>query len=170
MVEEGVDGFARAIDEVEHAGGEAGFVDELEDLGEGDGDLLGRLDDEGVAAGDGVGEEPEGDHRGEVERADGGEDAQRGADGPLVDTSSSAVLEAVAHHEGGDAAGDLDVLDGAAHLAAGVIESLSVVLGDRAGDLIEVLLEELAEGEEIADTLDGWGAPPVGIGLLGGFY
>ena len=60
----------------------------------------------------------------------------------LVDASGRAVLQAVAHHQGGDAAGHLDVLDRPAHLAPGVVERLAVVLGDQAGQLLELRLQQ----------------------------
>ena len=105
-----------------------------------------------VAAGDRVGQEPERDHRREVERRDGRDDAERLADHELVDAAGD-VLEVVALHQDRDAAGDLDVLDAAPQLAAGLGEGLAVLGGDDAGDLVEVLFEELLEAEEVLDAL-----------------
>ena len=76
VVEDRRDRVARAVDEVHDARGNLVDVcDQLDDpLGRAR-VALGRLQDEGVAARDGVGQEPQRDHRREVERRDRGADA-----------------------------------------------------------------------------------------------
>ena len=69
VVEDGVDGFLVAVDDVEDAVGEAGFFEHFGEEDGGAGVALAGLEDEGVAAGEGDGEHPHGDHGGEVERA-----------------------------------------------------------------------------------------------------
>ena len=83
-----------------------------------------------VAAGDRVGQEPERDHAGEVERRDGRDDADRLADHQLVDARGD-VLEVAAHHQRRDAGGDFDVLDAALQLAFGLGERLAALLRDQ---------------------------------------
>jgi hypothetical protein len=78
VVEDGVDRFLVAVDDIEDAGGQGPGLDEQ--LGEAHrhaGIALGGLQDEGVAAGDGGAELPERDHGREVERGDAGDDAER---------------------------------------------------------------------------------------------
>ena len=94
--------------------------------GHGERDALGRLEDEGVAAGNGVGQKPERDHRGEIEGNDGGDDAERLADHHFVDAGSD-VFEVVALHHHGDAAGDFDVFDGAAEFGFGFAEGFAIL-------------------------------------------
>ena len=65
-----VDRVAAAVDEVDDAGRDLlDRVDHLDDQRRRPRVALGGLEDEGVAAGDRVGQEPERDHRREVERA-----------------------------------------------------------------------------------------------------
>ena len=77
VVEQGVHGVLAAVHQVQHAGGEAGLLGELEDLRHRHRGLLRRLQDQRVAAGDRVGQEPQRDHAGEVERRDDADDAHR---------------------------------------------------------------------------------------------
>ena len=91
MVEDRVDHFLVAMDDVEQAVGKAGF---LHQFGEADRNrrvAFGRLQDEGVAAGDGHSEHPHRDHRREVERGDAGADAERLAHRIDVDAGAGAV-------------------------------------------------------------------------------
>ena len=104
------------------------------------------LQDEGVAADDGERQEPQRHHRREVERGDRGADADRLAHRDAVDAAGD-VLEAVAHQHRRRAARDLDALDAAAKAAARLVERLAVLGGDDAGDLVEVLFEQLLELE-----------------------
>ena len=99
------------------------------------------LEDEGVAGGDGVGQEPEGDHAGKVEGHDGGGDAEGLANHHFVDAAGH-VFEVVALHHHGNATGDFDIFDGAAHFGFGFGEGLAVFLGDDAGDVVEVIFEQ----------------------------
>ena len=137
---------------------EANLVRQLHDAGHGQGHLLAGLDDVGVTAGDGVGPEPERHHGREVEGADRGEDSQGLPDDVLVDPPRRSVLQAVAHHQGGDPAGHLHVLDRPAHLTPGIVQGLAVVLGDQAGKLLELPLHQLPQPEEVAGPLHGGGS------------
>ena len=68
------DGGAGAVDEVDHAGRQAGFLEQLHEEVRADGRGRGRLPDDGVAHQRGRGREVAGD-RGEVERRDGEDEA-----------------------------------------------------------------------------------------------
>ena len=91
--EDGVDGGLVAVDDVEDAVGQAGFLEHLGEEDGGGGVALGGLEDEGVAAGEGEREHPERDHGGEVEGRDAGDDAERLAHGPGVDAGADLLGE-----------------------------------------------------------------------------
>ena len=139
VVEDRVDGVAASVDQIEHAGRDlVDRVDQLEDQLRGSRVALGGLQDEGVAAGDRVGQEPERDHRREVERGDRGDHADGLADHLDVDAAGDA-LEVLALEQMGDSGGCLDRLDPAQDLAASVAERLAHVVGDEVGDLVLAL-------------------------------
>jgi hypothetical protein len=70
VLEQRVDRLLVAVDDVHDAVGQTGLLPELGDGVDGRRVLLGRLDDDGVAAGDGDRHEPQRHHGREVERAD----------------------------------------------------------------------------------------------------
>ena len=126
------------------------------------------FEDERVAGGDGIGQIPERDHAGKVERDDRRGDAERLADHHLVDAAGN-VFEVVALHHHRNAAGDFDVLDGAAHLGFGFGEGLAVFLGDDARDVVDVIFEQHLQLEQRLDAVFGRSAAPFGEGGGGGF-
>src|ERR671922_848118 len=67
VIAESVHGIAAAINEIHDAFWQAGFLEQLERAAHRKGNALGRFQDERVAAGDGVRQEPVSDHRGKVE-------------------------------------------------------------------------------------------------------
>ena len=159
MGEERVHGLLGAVHQVQDAGRNPRFLRQLEDAGRGKRDLLARLENERIPGGDRVGPEPAGDHRGEVERRDRGEDAERLADVFAVDAAGD-VFERLAHHQGGNPAGVLDVFDPAPHGPTCLIERLAVLARDRGRDLVEVLFHQILELEEIPGPDDRWHFPP----------
>ena len=88
--------------------------------------LLRRLQDERVAAGERGRPHPHRDHRGEVERRDAGDDAERLADRVDVDPRRG-LLGHAALQQMRDAAAELDHLEPARHLAHRVGEHLAVL-------------------------------------------
>jgi hypothetical protein len=123
MIDERVDNGFAAVDQIHYALGQSGFFEQLVDVAHGERNALGGLEDEGVAGGDGVGQIPERDHAGKIEWHDGGGDAERLADHHFVDAAGD-VFEVVALHHHGNAAGDFDVFDGAAHSALASVKVL----------------------------------------------
>ncbi len=90
MVEDRVDHFLVAMDDVEDSVGKAGFLHQLGELDR-DGRVAFRgLEDEGVADRDRHSEHPHRDHRREVERRDAGADAERLAHREDVDAGAGA--------------------------------------------------------------------------------
>ena len=98
------------------------------------------------------GQEPERDHRREVEGRDRGDDPDRLAHQLDVDPAGGA-LEVLALHQVGHRGRRLHRLDPAADLAAGVVERLAHVLGDQPGELVAVGDEGVAEVEHGAGPL-----------------
>jgi hypothetical protein len=152
--EDGVDGGLVAVDDVEDAVGQAGFLEHLGDQDGGAGVALAGLEDEGVSAGQGDGEHPHGDHGGEVERGDAGDDAEGLAHGVAVDAGADLLCE-FALEKLWNSCGKLDDFEAAGGLAAGVGEDLAVLAVDEGGDLVEAALEDLAEAEEDAGAAQG---------------
>ena len=131
VLEDRVDRDLVALDDAEHALGHAGLAQELGDEHRGGRVLLGRLEDERVAARDGVAEHPHRDHGREVERGDARHDAQRLADLVHVDARRGLFAEP-ALQQVRDAARELEVLEAAGHLAQRVGRDLAVLGGQQA--------------------------------------
>ena len=167
MVEDGVHCFASSVDEADNALGQVQALEQAEGELHGERDLFRRLQQKTVAAGDGVGQVPEGNHRRKIEGRDGRDDADGLSDHRLVD-SRRDVFQVVTLHEHGNAAGDLDVLDCAADFALGFRERLAVLHHDRAGEFVDVIFEELLEGEEILHAIARRRAPPLVLDAVSG--
>ena len=105
---------------------------------------LGRLEDEGVAAGDRRGHLPHRDHGGEVERRDARDHAERLAHGIHVDAGAGAVGE-LALQQMRRADAELDHLEPALHVALGVGEGLAMFAAERLGQLVHVAVEQAHE-------------------------
>ncbi len=141
MIEQGVDGGLAAVDEVDDAGGQAGFLDEFEKARRGEGHAVAGFQDDGVSGGDGVGQEPQRNHQREIEGRDDGADAEGLPHHDLVDAGRD-VFEGVALHQHGNAAGDFDIFNAAAQFAFGFGKSLAVFGGDDGGEFVEVGFEQ----------------------------
>ena len=161
--EDGVDGGLVAVDDVEDAVGKAGLLEHLGDQDGGAGVALAGLEDEGVSAGQGYGEHPHGDHGGEVEGGDAGDDAEGLAHGVAVHAGADLLCE-FALEKLWNSCGKLDDLEAAGGLAAGVGEDLAVLAVDERGDLVEAALEDLAEAEEDAGAAQRRLGGPLGEG------
>src|SRR5277367_4996935 len=161
--EDGIDRYLVSLDYVEDAVGKAGFFEHLGEEDGGAGVALAGLEDEGVAAGQGDGEHPQWDHGGEVEGGDAGDDAKGLAKGPAID-AGPYLLGEFSFEELGDAGGEFDVFEAAGGFAAGVGEDFAVLAGEELGDLVEALLEDLAEAEEHAGSTERWLGGPGGKG------
>ena len=147
VLEQRVDGLLVALDHGEDPVGQACVLPHLREEQRGGGVLLARLEHERVAAGDGVGAHPQRHHRGEVERRDAGDDAERLTDRVDVDAGRRLLGEA-ALEQLRDPGGELDVLQAARDLAGGVAEDLAVLGGDDGGQLVGAGVQQLAEGEQ----------------------
>jgi hypothetical protein len=112
MVEDRVDHLLVAVDDVEDAVGQARFLHQFGKADRNARVALGRLQDEGVAAGDRHSEHPHRDHRREVERSDARADAERLAHRIDVDAGARAERK-FALQRLRDAAGIFDDLQAA---------------------------------------------------------
>ena len=154
-----VDGFASAVHQVHDALGQLQLVEQCEHLLHRQRHALGRLDDDGVAAGERVRQEPEGDHPGEVERRDDGGDAEGLADHHLVDAAGDVLGVVPLDHRRGPAC-HLDVLDGPAHLGARFADGLAGFHRDGAREVFDVLVEQRLQLEQILNPLADRNPPP----------
>ena len=146
VLEEPVDGDPVALDDVEDAVGHARLAEQLGERQRRRGVLLGRLQDERVAAGDRVGEHPHRHHAREVERRDAGDHAERLAD--LVDVDAGrGLLRVAALEQAAEAAGELQDLDAPRDLAGGVGRDLAVLGGEERREAVAVGLDEVPDLE-----------------------
>ena len=135
-----------AVNHVEHPVGKAGLGQQF---GVEQGRrrvLLGRLQYEGVPAGDGDREHPHRHHGGEVERGDPGRHAQRLAYGVGVDRGADLFGE-LPFEEVGDVAGELHHFEAPLHFAEGVVEGLAVFGGEGTGQVQAVPGDQFPVGE-----------------------
>ena len=149
VMQQGVDRFLVAVDDVEDALWQAGFGQQFGDAEAGRGIAFRRLQHKGVAAGERHREHPHRHHGREVERGDADADTQRLAQRPAVDAAPDLLGE-LAFEEMRDAAGEFDDLGAARHLAGGVGEDLAVLIGDEASQGAGFAVEQFAEFEQNA--------------------
>ena len=141
MSQDRFDGVLVALDNVEHAVGQTGLAQQFGDHHRRRRVDRRRLQDERVSARDGDRIHPGRYHDGEVERRDAGDDAQRLTEGPVVDAGRN-LIGIVAFEQLRDAAGELDDVDPALDLAAGIADYFTVLSGDGAREFFLVLVEQ----------------------------
>ena len=167
VVQQRVDGLLLAVDHVEDTVGQACLLPQPGQEHRRGRVLLAGLEDEGVPAGDGVRAHPQRDHRREVEGGDPGHHAQRLAQAVDVHAGGGAVGVA-ALEQLRDTGGVLDVLQPPHHLARGVGQGLALLGGHDRGELVEVPVQQLTEGEHHRGALGQRGPAPLGCGADGG--
>ena len=166
MVEQRVDGELVAVDDVEHAFGETGFLEQFPGQHRCGRIALGGLQDKGVSAGNGDGVHPHRHHGREVERGDAGDHAQWLAVGDGINARSDIAGE-IALEQVGNAAGEFDHLDAAGDFAQCVVMGLAVFARDLAGDVGGVAIEQFLELEHEAGALQGRHGAPGRLRRLG---
>ncbi len=129
--------------------------------------LLGGLEDEAVAAGDRVGQEPERDHRREIERGDRGDDADRLAHQLDVDPGGDP-LQSLALQQVRDRRRRLDRLDPPPDLAVGVGQRLAHVGGDQRRQLLAAGQQAVAQRQDRPRSLLRRHRAPAGLRRSGG--
>ena len=147
MVEDGVDCGLVAVDDVEDSVWKPGLLPELGHEARNARVALTRLEDEGIAAGNRHRVHPHRDHDRKVEGGDSGHHAQWLAEGKDVDAGRDLVRE-VALEQGRQTTGELDHLESALNLAGGIVNRLSVLVGDDLSQLARVGGNEAPELEQ----------------------
>jgi len=84
--------------------------------------------------------------------------------------AGSDIFKVVALHHHGNAASDFDVFDGAAQFGAGFGEGLAIFEGDDAGEIVEIIFEEIFQLEKVLYALAGGSATLRGKGISGGLH
>jgi hypothetical protein len=164
--EQRVDRFLVAVDDVEHAGREPGFDQQLGKPHRHARVALRRLEDEGIAAGERRRELPHRNHGREVERRDAGDDAERLTQRVEIDAGPGAVGE-FALEQVRDATGELDHLEAALNVALGIGDGLAVLGGEELGERIVLLLHQFQELEQHARAALRIGRGPGRLRRLG---
>ena len=144
-----VDGLLVAIDDIENAWRQTGFEKQFGDAHWHGWIALGRLEDEGVAAGDGRRALPQGDHRREIEGRDTGDDAERLAHRIKIDAGPGA-FGVFALEQVGNAAGKFDHFEAALNIAARIRYGLTVLGRQEFGELVVFLVHEFEKLEHHA--------------------
>ncbi len=157
MLEQRLHRVLRAVDDVQHALGEACLEKDLRQALAAERRALRRLQDKRVPSHHGEGEHPERNHHREVERRDAGADPDRIAVEVLVDAGRH-VPQRAALKQGRRSAREVDDLDASADLAASLFEGFAVVARRDRGKLLEVLFEERLVAEHQAHAFHDRGS------------
>ena len=157
--EDRVDRDLVAVDDVEDAVRDPGLGQELGQEVRRGRVLLGRLEDERVAAGDGRREHPHRHHRREVERRDAGHDPERLADLVDVDAARHLLAEPTLEQVR-DAAGELEVLEATGDLAQRVGRDLAVLGGQVRRQFVPACLDQVPDLEHDVGALRERRRPP----------
>ena len=139
VLQDGVDGLAAAVDDVEDAVGQPGLLPQLGLELRRARRVAGGLPDEGVAGMQRDRVDPHRDHHREVERRDAGGHAEGLAEGVGIDLGRD-VRRVQAGQVDRQPAGELDRLEAAHDLAQRVGEGLAVVARDQRRQLLAVLV------------------------------
>ena len=161
VVQQRIDRLAAAMDDVEHAVGQPGFLQQRGQVQCRGGHLLRWLEHEAVAAGQRHRCHPQRDHHREVERRDAGDHAQRRALAPAVHASPH-LRRVLALEQVRNAAGELHHFQAAGDFAARVGQGLAVLGGDRPGQRVGIALDQRPQPEHHPRTLQRRRRRPVG--------
>src|ERR1035441_9260211 len=138
---------AGAGHEVDHAFGNAGFVERFDDAPGAEGRGGGRLDEHGVAADERRGELPGGDGAGEIPRRNEADYADGFAQREHVDAVALGGHQHAGHARP-FAAEIAEDIDGAAYFALGFGQRLAFLAGHVGGHLLEFPVEDVGGFEE----------------------
>ena len=168
VVEDRVDGDLVAIYDIEDAGRQPGLDEQFGNAHRHARVALGRLQDEGVAAGDGGRNLPQRDHGREVEGRDAGDHAERLAHRIDVDAGAGAVGEFALHHvRRADAY--LDHFEAALNVALGVGDRLAMFAGKDLGEFVVLAVHQFKKFHQHAHAALRIGRCPGRLGRLGVF-
>ena len=165
----GVDSALVAVDDVQDAGRKTGFDHQFGKTDRQRRVALGRLEDEGVAAGNCGREHPHRDHAGEVERRNARADANRLADRVHVDCRACTLGE-FALLQMRNAADEFADFEAAHDIALGIFNGLAMLAGEQHRQLVHVAVQKFDELEENAGATLRVGGGPFRLRGLGAFY
>ncbi len=166
MIEDGIDHFLVAVDDLQQPLGCASFDEEFGKANGHAGIAFGRLEDEGVARRDRHAEHPHRDHRRKIERSDARADTQRLAHRINVDAGACA-LRVFALERLRNAARIFDDFKPALHIAMRIVHDLAMFAGKQLGKLLLVFFNQSLEFEHDTGALLRIGRGPFGLDLLG---
>ncbi|AEK62597.1 hypothetical protein CFU_2770 [Collimonas fungivorans Ter331] len=169
MVAQHVGHLRAAMHHVQHARRQTGLLRQFDQEQRRRRVLFGRLQDEGIAAGDRYREHEARQHHREVERRDAGADAERLVDGVDID-AGGGIFGQFAQLQRSDGAGVLDHFQAAHHFAFGIRQGLAVLARNQLGQRRDVFAQQLLELEHDAHALRQRSVAPAGEGLLGVGY
>ena len=166
VFQEGVDRLLVTMHNVEAAIGKAGLSQQLRQEHRGGRVLLARLQNEGIAAGQGVGKHPHGHHGREVERGDSRDHAKRLTDVVHVDPGGR-LLAVPALQQVRNSAGELHILEATGNLAQRIGRDLSVLSAHDVGELVLIGIDQIPEPKHHLGPPREAGGPPAGQRGLG---
>lgn len=159
VVQQGVHSLLVTVHDIDDVGWQARLAPQLRHgIGCG-GILLGGLDDDRIAGGDGDRNEPHRHHRREVERRDHADDAERLQQGVGVDIGGHA-LGMPALEQVWDAAGEFDNLQAASDFAQRIGEHLAMLGGDQGRNPLLVGVQQFPVGKQHPRAPGQGGGPP----------
>ena len=173
MIAERIDNGASTVDEIHDALREAGFLQKFKHAAHGERYTLGWLQDKSISARDGIGKKPEDDHCGKIEWRDSRDDSERLTNLHFIHAGRH-VLQDVALHHHGDAAGDFHVLDAAAHFGFCFGKGLPIFESDQTREFVKIFFQQVFQLEQVLNALAGRSASPgwerIGSSLHGSVY
>ena len=131
--------------------------------------LLARLEHEAVAAGDGQRVHPHGHHSREIERRDASAHPHWLARGSTVNAGGQLRQHLALGHLT-NTAGQFDDLNTAAHIAPRFLARLAIFAAEHLGQMLELLLQQLAVAEQNPRPLRCWRRRPVRKGPARSFH
>ena len=162
-----IDRFLIAIDDIQDTGRRPRLMQELSQPQGHRRILLGRLQYESIAAGDGHCVHPHGDHGREIERRDPGANTKRLAHRIHIDIGRNIVRK-LALHEMRNAAGELDHIEPPLHVTDRVRENLAMLDGQHLAQHLAFVGRQFKKLEHDAAALDDRSAGPIRESGFGG--
>jgi hypothetical protein len=147
MGQERIDAIATAVHKIDHALGQPGLLQQLDQEHDRERNFLARFQDEGVSARDRQGKHPHRDHGGKVKRRDSDADAEWLIQRFTIDPTRE-VLQGVAEKQRRNAARIFNILDAAIRAPPRFGQRLAMLPGYALADPIEVFLDELTVAKE----------------------
>ena len=163
MVNQALHHLPPAMQQLRHPGRQPGLFQQLEQQHARTGNLLARLEDEAVAAGDRIRQKPQRNHHREVEGGDRGHHPHRLTEAMLVN-SRRDLLVVPALQQRGNSAGHFDVFNPPANLGGRFGQRLAALVGNRPGQFVESGLEPRFEPVEELRSVIRRHKPPLAKG------